>query len=89
MKPKEEGLLVKSCRKSSWRDKSSGKEMTKHDRKHPQFSEKCLKAFDAEIYDGPGESLNYQIITIDNRKSQYLSKGVLDILLKLRAQYSR
>ena len=52
--------------KSSWRDKSSGKEMTKYDPKHLHFSEKCLKAFDAETYDGPGESFNCQIMTIDN-----------------------
>ena len=34
---------------------------------HPNFYEKCLKAFGAETYDGPGEHFNYQIMTIDNQ----------------------
>lgn len=66
MKVKGEGLLVKSFRKSKWTDKNSEEEMIKYYPMHPNFYEKCLKAFGAETYDGPGENFSYQIMTIDN-----------------------
>lgn len=61
MKVKEEDLLVKFCRKNNWTEKNSEEEMIKYYPIHLNFYEKCLKAFGAEIYDGPGEILTIKL----------------------------
>ena len=79
---KSDILLIKSYGTTTWTDKKSGKEMSKHGPMYIHFNEICLKAYHDKFY-GPSETFEYSIVTVGTETLSNLSEEEKKFLKEL------
>ena len=66
-------LLVRFYGISSWLNRKTGKQRSRHGPLYIHFQDSCLKAYDSKNYYAPNELFNYQQIKLDKETRKKLS----------------
>ena len=78
----EEVLVVRSCGRITWTDKSTRKEKAKFGPMYIHFHENCLKTFSETFY-APGQSFDFSKIKIDPKTHEKLTEADKTLLSSL------